>query len=125
MPIAGLSLPNIMPGVLRAADEQPFETDLSITEGLFVKCYRVPKSGTFLPQHSHLHSHVTVLAVGKISVFEDGVYKCLYTAPASFVVPAGKKHAFGTRCDGVVILCIHRVGPDGEPEILEEHQLVR
>jgi len=118
-------LGHLLPDDLKAAAEQPFETDLSITEGLFVKCYRVPKSGTFLPQHSHMYAHVTVLAVGKISVFEDGVYKCLYTAPASFVVPAGKKHAFGTRTDDVLILCIHRVGPDGEPEILEEHQLVR
>lgn len=109
--------------VARAAVEQPIESDLSITEGLFVKSYRVPLKGSLLPQHSHAHPHVTVIAAGGVTIWQDGQLLGDRYAPASLVIPAGVKHTFCTLAENTVLLCIHRVGPDGEPEILEEHQL--
>lgn len=114
---------NVAWAVARAAIEQPIVTDLSITEGLFIKSYRVPTVGTLLPQHSHAYEHVTVVAAGGVTVWQDGQLLGDRYAPASLVIPAGTKHTFCTLTDHVVVLCIHRVGPDGEPEILEEHQL--
>jgi hypothetical protein len=107
----------------RAPD--PIESDLSLTEdpdggGVFVKWHRVPLSGTMLPQHSHTYAHVSVIAGGSVTVWEEGDLKGTYHAPASLVIPAGKKHSFLTLVDDTIILCVHR----SDFAVLEEHQII-
>lgn len=107
------------------APEQPIETDLSITEdpdgnGVFVKWHRIPKALTILPQHVHAHAHVTVIASGGVSWWEDDKAMGTKFAPASLVIPAGKRHTFRTLVDNTVLLCVHR----SDFEVVEEHQIV-
>lgn len=104
--------------------EQPIETNLSLTDNLFVKWYNVQKSGSVIPQHAHAFDHITVVARGGITVSQDGVFKGAYPAPTSFVVPANALHTFVTFQDDTILLCVHHVGPDGEPDRVQEHQIV-
>src|SRR5215831_4521877 len=102
------------------APEQPVETDLSMTEDLFVKWYSVPIQGTFLPQHSHSHDHVTVVAAGAIDTWAGEMPAGAHYAPSSFVVPAHQQHTFRTLLPNTVILCCHR----SDYAVEEENQLV-
>lgn len=102
------------------APQQPIETDLSITDSLFVKSFLIPKAGTFLPQHVHNYDHVSVVAAGGVGVWEEDEFRANYRAPASLVIPAGKRHTFRTLANNTVILCVHRA----DFEVTEEHQIV-
>ena len=103
--------------------EQPIESNLSITEDLFVKWHRVPKAETLLPQHSHSYDHVSVIAYGSVEIWEDSSLRGVFTAPASVTIPAKRKHTFITKADDTVILCVHRVDKFGDPNIYEENSL--
>lgn len=107
-----------------AAAEQPIESNLTLTGDLFVKWYRVPKKGTFLPQHAHSYDHITVLAAGGVTIWQDGKLLGNRHAPASLIVPALAKHTFCTLDDDVVLLCVHRIFDGADPEVIEENHLV-
>ena len=113
-----------IPGNLEALPEQPIETNLSITDDLFVKWFQVQKAETFIPQHAHEHDHVTVLATGSIDVWIDGIYTGRRHAPDSIVIKAGVFHTFKTLEDNTVMLCVHALDGEGEPRIMKENQLV-
>lgn len=115
---------HIIPSGLEALPDQPIETNLSITDDLFVKWYCIQKAESYIPQHVHEHDHVTVIACGGVAVWVDDVYEGERLAPASLVIPAGKKHLFKTLADGTILLCIHAVDDTGEPKILREHHIV-
>ena len=110
---------------LARAPEQPVETDLSITEdpdgkGVFVKWHKIATAGTYLPQHVHNYAHISVVASGAVSVYQEGTCLGTHQAPASLVIPAGKRHTFLTLLPDTVILCVHR----SDFEVTEEHQIV-
>lgn len=114
----------MIPQNLVAREEQPIDTNLSITDDLFVKWYRIQKADSYVPQHAHEHDHVTVIASGSVDVWIDGIYSGRQIAPASFVIKAGALHTFQTLEDNVVLLCVHALDGEGEPRVIKENQLV-
>jgi len=102
--------------------EQPVETNIHICPGLFVK-HSVFEEGSFIPQHSHEYPHLTVVASGAVRAWKDDVLLGDFTAPAGIVIEAGTKHLFLALAPAAV-LCIHRVDEDGDPSVLDEHQIV-
>lgn len=104
--------------------EQPLESGLAITDDVFVKWYKVPRSGTILPQHSHVFSHVSVIAHGGVRCWQDGELKGDFMAPTTVKIEARSKHTFLTLADDTVFLCVHNISRTGEIEIEEEHHLV-
>ena len=103
--------------------EQPIETNLSITADLFVKWHRIPKAETILPQHSHSYAHVSVIAYGRVDLWEENQWCGTFHAPCSVKIAAKRKHLFVTKEDDTIILCIHRTDKFSEPEIHEENSL--
>lgn len=112
-----------VPGSFRIAEDQPISIEIKLVRGLFVKSMLCKKAGTIVPQHSHTYDHLSVVAVGRVLVWAGE--QCLgpFEAPAGIEIKAGIKHTFRTLDDNTMVLCIHRVGEDGEPEIESEHQL--
>lgn len=95
------------------------ETDLKLIPGLFVKSTKLPE-GRVIPQHAHGYSHISVVAAGSVRVWDGETVLGDYRAPAGITIAARRQHAFLALEPDTVVLCIHRVGPDGEPEIIEE-----
>lgn len=101
--------------------EQPPVVEIKLCPGLFVKQMLLLYAGTVVPQHSHAYDHLSMLAVGAVHVWRDDVYLGRFDAPCGILIEKRAKHAFMSIKDGTIIYCIHRVGPDGEPEVIEEH----
>lgn len=102
-------------------DQQAIQTDIFEAEGLFVKQIVIPKAESFVPQHSHALSHLTLLAIGSINVWEDGVFDKRYDAPTALHIRAGVKHLFLTLVDGTTLYCIHATETAEALKILAEH----
>jgi hypothetical protein len=113
----------IKPAIVKAA-EQPIETDIKISDDIFVKSILVRKSGTMLPQHSHKFPHISLISAGSVVVYCGNQQIGEFRAPQHVLIPAETKHLFVTREDNTVISCIHRIDRTGEIEVLEEHQIV-
>lgn len=103
---------------------QPLETQIYEADGLWVKQIVVPWAGTVIPQHSHQLSHLSLLAVGSVTVTKDGAFLGKYTAPAGIFIEAGKKHLFVTHADNTVLYCVHELSSPQALKVLEEHQIV-
>jgi hypothetical protein len=106
-----------------AAESQPYGVEIKIADDIFVKQMVLSQGGTVVPQHSHEHDHLSMLALGSVSVWKDGVFAGEYTAPCGIHIAARVKHTFVSLSDLVIIYCIHNVSRTGEVDILEEHQL--
>lgn len=104
--------------------DQPTATEIKIADNLFVKQYVVLKADTWLPQHSHTYSHVSMIATGAVRVWADGKPLGEFRAPSGVVIEAGVKHTFLTLEDNTTIYCIHDISRTGEVEVAEEHHLV-
>jgi quercetin dioxygenase-like cupin family protein len=107
------------------AETQPENVEWYLADDIFVKQMLVAKAGSYVPQHSHEFDHVSMLAVGSVTLWKDGVLDRVYHAPTGIAIKAGVKHLFRAEQDGTLIFCIHNVGRAGYVEILEEHQLVK
>jgi len=103
---------------------QPIETDLALTDDIFVKSHLIPKAKTYLPQHVHTFSHVSVIAAGSVRLWEDDTDRGLFKAPATVTIRANLPHTFLTLEDNTVILCIHNVSRTGDIEVARENNLV-
>lgn len=107
--------------------QQPISTDIRMADGVFMKTMRIPKAGTFVPQHSHTFDHVSVLVRGRVFVTADygdgevGEHLC---APASILIRAGVKHLFEALVDDTIILCVHDIGTAEGVSVAEEHHIV-
>jgi len=102
-------------------DEQPIETDLIVSGGVFIKRIRVKRAGTFLPQHAHDYEHASYVAAGRARIWRDAV-KGEIVEEGSFVnVTANVKHLWETLVDRTTILCIHL--EERALAVAEEHQL--
>lgn len=107
--------------------DQPAEVDIKIVNGVFVKATHFRSAGMFAPQHAHEFAHLSYVASGAAKVFVDDDLLGDFTAPASIVIEARKKHLFEITEPNTVILCIHNADyadPDGEPPIAAENNLV-
>lgn len=108
--------------IVRAVN-QPRQTEI-IADGVWINQIEVADAGTVLPQHSHVHPHVTSVTKGSVRLECSGEDPVVYSAPAQVIIPALVKHLFITLTDDVILLCIHRIDRTGIVEISEEHQIV-
>ncbi len=105
------------------ARRQPTQQGVAQADGVFVRRLHIPDEDSYVPQHSHRYDHLTMLAVGSMRVWQDGVLRGDFAAPAEIVIPAGAKHVFLTLTPGVTFYCIHNTGRCGAVEELEQHEL--
>lgn len=113
-----------LPSDLVVLDEQPPVVEIHMAGDVFIKQILIAKAGTYIPQHSHAYDHTSMLAVGSVRVWKDGVCGGDLHAPTGILIEAGTKHTFLSLVDGAVLYCIHNTARSGLVEILEEHQLV-
>ena len=86
------------------------------SSGVYAKETRIP-AGSWLVQHIHKHSHLSILASGSIELVVDGEKSVLH-APACLSIAAGKHHGVKSLTD-VVWYCIHATDCTDEDEIDE------
>jgi quercetin dioxygenase-like cupin family protein len=108
------------------APQQPIETTIHEADGLFVKQYVVPAAHTFLPQHTHALSHLTLVSVGavRVRIGDVGQPWRHHEAPAPIFVAAGVKHLFETLADNTVLYCIHSLATPDALKVLAEHHVL-
>lgn len=111
-----------LPDKYQPIEKQPDSVEIKMVEGLFVKSMLVHKAGTWIPQHGHETTHLSMLAVGRVRAWAAG--KCLgeFTAPAGIEISARVLHTFETLTDGVLIYCIHRTEIGQGVQVVEQHQ---
>lgn len=103
--------------------DQPHGVEIDIVDDIFVKQMIVKSKDTLIPQHSHTWDHLSMLAVGAVRIWRDGVLDGDYVAPAGILIKAGVKHTFRTLEDNTIIYCIHNIMRSGKIDVLEEHSL--
>lgn len=94
-------------------------TSFHSADGIELKMFEL-KLGEEMLQHKHDHDHLTMLAVGKVNFYVEGVLIREVTAPDGIEVMAGAFHQFQALEDSL-LFCIHNVSRTGEIEIAEEH----
>jgi quercetin dioxygenase-like cupin family protein len=109
---------------LAPAAEQPYGVELHMADDVFVKQMAIPRKGTYVPQHSHVYGHTSMLAKGSIRVWKDGVLDRDYAAPTGLFIEAGVKHTFLSLEDDTVVYCIHNLSRSEVIQVLEENGLV-
>ena|SRR5579859_1629199 len=110
--------------VLVRCAEQPPVVEIKMADGVFIKQMAIAKAGSFVPQHSHVYDHTSMVAVGSVRLWCDGELRGDFKAPTGILIPAHKKHLFQALEDGTVVYCIHRIDRTGEVDIFEEHHVV-
>lgn len=73
-------------------------------------------AGSIVPQHSHPHDHLAILAAGFATVYVDGE-PCDYFGPACITLVAHKVHTVEAKTD-VVWYCIWAT-EDTDPETVD------
>lgn len=106
------------------APEQPTETMIFEAEGLYVKQITVHKAHTYLPQHAHQLSHLTLVASGAVNVWRDGEFDARHEAPDGIYIAAGVKHMFETLVSDTVLYCIHALNTADALKVLAEHEII-
>lgn len=92
-------------------------------DGIGIKQMHAYKRGTKVPQHSHTYDHTSMLALGKVALYANGVYQGVFRAPCGILIRAGVKHEFMTLEDNTIIYCIHNISRTGQIDVQEEHHL--
>lgn len=100
---------------------QPGEWEIHTVDGVFIKQMHLPVAGMLVPQHSHTHAHMSMLAHGAVRVGIEGEPAGDFHAPCGIFIAAGKKHLFESLEPDTVLYCIHNLA---HMEIAEEYQLV-
>jgi len=75
------------------------------SDGLYAKQFFVPK-GYMVGQHSHLYSHLSILAKGSVILKTDD-YNIEYVAPACIEIKKGVNH-FIEALEDTIWYCIHQ-----------------
>ena len=104
-------------------EQQPYGVEIKMADGIFVKQMVLSRAGTVVPQHAHEYEHLSMLAVGTIRLFKDGVAAGEFSAPCGITIAARVKHTMVALSNRVVIYCIHNIERSGEVDIHAEHQL--
>lgn len=102
---------------------QPPNVEIHTLDGMFVKQMYMIEAGTIIPQHSHAHPHLSMIAAGAVRLWRDEVLVGDFCAPHGVHIPAGTKHLFVSLVPHTVVYCIHNIDRTGAVEILEEHQV--
>lgn len=84
------------------------------SSGVYAKETMIP-AGSWLMQHTHKHSHLSILASGSIELVVDGEKSVLH-APACLSISAGKHHGIKSLTD-VVWYCVHATDCTNEDEV--------
>ena len=84
------------------------------SSGVYAKETRIP-AGSWLVQHAHLHSHLSILASGSVELMVDDKTSVLH-APACLTIEAGKHHGVRSLTD-VVWYCVHATNCTDEHEV--------
>lgn len=105
-------------------DEQPVSTDIRMCDGLFVK-HCVFAEGTYIPQHSHVTDHLSIIATGAVRAWANDALLGDFKAPAGVVIKARVQHLFLALEPMTTVLCVHRVDGNGEPDIVDEPHFVK
>lgn len=98
--------------------------EIYIADDIFTKQMHIKHEGVFIPQHSHTYEHMSMLALGSVRVWQDGVYSGDYTAPVGIKIPANVKHTFMSLEPNTIIYCIHNTARTGQVEVNQEHHLL-
>ena len=109
---------------LCAVADQPPVVEFQ-ADGVFVKQMALVRAGSIVPQHVHAHDHLTMLVLGAVQVYQDGVFAGTHVAPAGIPVRAGVAHTFVSMLDNTLIYCIHNTARTGVVEVAAEHEIVR
>lgn len=113
---------------MKPTEQQPYGIEVHECDGLFLKQMFIPKRMTFVPQHSHVWDHLSMLVRGGVRVWEvaDDEHRAPveYFAPKGILIKAGVKHLFLSLVDDTEIWCVHNLHGAAAVKILEEHQLV-
>jgi len=102
--------------------EQPPIWEHAAPDGIWIKQMLLKDAGTLVPQHAHVYDHTSMLAVGSVRMWADGVLVGEFKAPHPIFIKAKVKHAFLSLEPDTLIYCIHNVSRTGSVEIHEEHQ---
>ena len=102
--------------------ELPFWEHTSV-DGLFIKQMGPMPLGTVIPQHAHRYDHTSLIARGRVRVWEDGVQTGEYAAPHPLFIRAQVKHSFLALEPDTLIFCIHNVSRTAQVEIHEYHDI--
>lgn len=97
--------------------EPESEVDIKIVAGLFVRS-TIMRADTYVRQHRHAHDHLSIVADGKVRIWQDGKLIGDFRAPHGVLIRAGVSHHF-LAIERSTVLCIHRIDSDGEPESLD------
>src|SRR5260221_7448217 len=89
--------------------EQAIETIICEADGLYIKQIVVPRAFSFVPQHAHLLSHVTLLTNGSVNYWVGDVFIGEARAPKPLYIAAGVKHLFQTLEDNTTFYCVHEL----------------
>ena len=108
-------------GVLDTTIEQPITRQYGIVDGIGIVQIEIQHTGVYVPQHSHEYDHITLIPVGGLRVWKNGVLDKDYFAPAMITIPAHVKHTFMS-LKPTVFCCIHNVSRTGHVEIHERHE---
>jgi len=100
----------------------PIGVEIHTVDDVFVKQMIMPNAGVTVPQHAHSYPHLSMLAVGRVSVWKDGVFFRDFTAPCGIEIDAHVKHTFMS-LEPSIIYCIHNIARMGEVSVESEHQL--
>lgn len=96
------------------------DVEFSMPDGIFIKQMLLENAGMYVPQHSHSYDHTSMLAVGSVRAWCDGVLLGDYKAPMPITILAGTKHTFMSLVPNTIIYCIHNLRDHGL-EIESEH----
>ena len=101
------------------------ETDIKLTDDLFVKQMVCEKAGTLIEQHVHAYDHITMIAVGSFRVWRDGKILGDYKAPSGVVIEAGRRHMLQALEPGSLLYCIHRTDKAGEIDTIPAESILK
>ncbi len=100
----------------------PEYIEFAEADDIWVRAYTIDNKNSVAVQHMHEHDHITLVARGEVSYWEDGAEVSRHVTTALLTVQAGKKHAFVSLTDDVVLCCLHNLRGTGleSPKVLNE-----
>lgn len=105
--------------------DQPYTHEIPPADGIKAVPMIVPKANTYIPQHTHRHDHMTLVAVGQVRAWAGDVLLGTFRAPSAIHIKAGVAHTFKTLVDGCVLYCIHNISRTGAIESTDDNHLVK
>ena len=83
---------------------------VSIVSNVWIREIQLEEKGESYGGHSHTFDHQHLLAVGSISVTQEGVEEAqIFTAPQMIFIPRNKAHSFKALTDTTLGYCLHPI----------------